>query len=75
MKAIFTGKGGWEGELDRAKNTFEVGKSYTIKKGYRGRYDSTLMFEELPGYWNSVLFEFDEDKLEWEYTYYIDYEN
>lgn len=60
--ATFTGRGGWDGERERAAATFVVGHKYLIVGGSIGRYSSYLEIESHPGRWNSVLFDFDMSK-------------
>jgi len=57
--AQFTGEGGYEVERVKARDVFELGKSYRVRGGVESPEMTYLEIEEVPGSWNSVLFECD----------------
>lgn len=57
MKTKFTGTGGYEDDLKRAKEVFVEGQEYTINGGWVGGWDSVYTFEEVEGEWNTVMFD------------------
>lgn len=64
----FLGRNGYDSELKRAMEVFEVGKYYTVAECDIGSSSSTFLFEEVPGWWNTVMFQYDHD-LEEERTF------
>lgn len=57
--AVFTGRGGYNYEKERAAKVFEVGKAYRVVGGTRGRFMTYIKLEAIKGEWNSSLFDVD----------------
>ena len=60
-RVFFLGKNGYDSEREQAMKVFEVGTYYTVAEIEIGQSSSTFMFEEVPGYWNTVMFQYDHD--------------
>jgi hypothetical protein len=67
--AIFTGRGGYPDQNERANATFEVGKQYVITGGTVSQSSTALRIEGFASDWNSVLFEFDWDSAPLTFPY------
>lgn len=52
----FLGFNGYDRELEKAKEVFEVGKGYEVKSVWVGDWDSTVEFVGVDGRWNTVMF-------------------
>jgi hypothetical protein len=48
---------GWPQDTERAAEVFDPEATYTVKRCRIGRSSSSYQFEEVPGRWNSVMFE------------------
>jgi hypothetical protein len=57
----FTGKGGYDGEIEHASSKFEPNQILTVKEFVVGGSASRVIFNEIDGGWNSVLFEWLDD--------------
>jgi len=56
-KVRFLGKNGYPAELEFAKNKIKINQILTVKEVYVGRSSSTVVFEEIEGEYNTVMFE------------------
>lgn len=60
--AVFLEKHGRQSDREYAlKSGFEVGKTYTMTNFEQYDWYTDIMFKEIPGRWNSVMFDFDQD--------------
>ena len=57
QKVRFLNKNGYEYQLEKAKEAFNVDDEYTIKDCVVGMSSSYYKFEEVTGDWNTVMFE------------------
>jgi hypothetical protein len=60
----FTCEGGYDGEKEHAKKAFQIGKEYKVVGGVIGSFSTHLVIEDVPGTWNSCLFDCDIFELE-----------
>ncbi len=67
--ATFHGKGGYSYQNKEANQLLTVGEKYKIIGGELGRSSTSLVFEGIPGFWNSVMFDFDQETAPLEPTY------
>ncbi len=56
-KMRFLGKNGYDAELERALDTFEIGAVLTVKDCRVGGWEHSVAFEGVQGRWNGVMFE------------------
>ena len=59
--ATFTGAGGYDSEKERASKVFQVGEKYLITGGTIYDWHTDINIKDIPGNWNSCLFDFDMD--------------
>lgn len=57
-KMRFLNRNGYDAELALAREKFEIGRDYTVKHFQLGDWTSFITFEEVPGSFNSVMFDF-----------------
>lgn len=56
-KVLWIDKHAFPFQRDQAREIFDPTLQYTVKCCHIGSYSSTYEFEEIPGHWNSVMFE------------------
>lgn len=55
-KVRFLNENGYDFELEHAKKVFDVNKTYTVKDITIYSSSSDVVFEEVDGEWNTVMF-------------------
>lgn len=54
---VFTGLNGYDSEQKLARSNFEIGQVLEVERCEIGSSSSKLIFKDVPGTWNSVMFE------------------
>ena len=60
--AKFLAKNGHDFERKKAMQVFDQDKEYEIIGGWIGDSYTSLNFKDIPGNWNSVMFDYDENR-------------
>jgi hypothetical protein len=56
-KVHWIDKNGFDFQRNQAREVFDPSLQYTVKRCHIGSSSSTYEFDEVPGRWNSVMFE------------------